>query len=559
MSSSIKVADLFAALALKIEPGTLARVDAFLNDAEGKTKKSSSKIGKHLSKAFGDLRAKIAPAVAAGIAGIGYAAVRGAQDALKFNEAVTTLKIASNGVIGTTDEMTRRFLDLSKSSGIAKEELVAAAQTYFDLTGDAKGTAEALEVFARVAKASATPMQDVAGAAFVMRQQFGIMPSDMEKAFSILIRGGKEGAVSLANMASLTGSMGAMFKVFGNSDGLEGAATMSALFQALRKDAGSAAEAATNLENLFAKIVSRKGELAKIGVRVEDGKLGSNKYKDIITIIKLLKGARDKDFSAFKDAFGADIQATKALDSASSQLGLIDELIQKTREADDVQKDLAERNASQSERAAKAMNAFKVSMVEAFTPERIEKFVAALQVALSAVTAIVQTISDLVDEVERLSGDNDQDLASAAVFKAAETAALQKGMTPVQAKKEGRAAVARQGRGQINRGGVQEDQGLLSADWGWEGIKTRARFASGFIGGGLIGLTGDKFLLGDGEIAAGNRKQSSGSYAAPTTITSHVNLSALTNSSPEEIARTVGRALEEFWNGKLRHALGGSR
>jgi hypothetical protein len=127
VSSSIKIAEIFAALGVRLEPGSVARVDKFLDENVDKAARSSGKIGKHIGKALGDMRRAIAPAVAGLAAGIGYAAVRGVDDALKFGEAVTTLKIAASGAMGSSEEMSQRFLDLSRSSGIAKEELVVSA------------------------------------------------------------------------------------------------------------------------------------------------------------------------------------------------------------------------------------------------------------------------------------------------------------------------------------------------------------------------------------------------------------------------------------------------
>lgn len=557
MSTSLKIAELWAGVGLRLDPQAIASVDRFLGKVGDKVAKSSSKFGASLSKAFNSLGSKVAPALAASMAGIGYAAVRGAQDALKFDEAITTLEISANRAMGTTDEMKKAFLGLSRSSGIAKEELVAAGQAYFDLTGDAAGTISAVTTFADVAKASATKMEDVSSAAAAMREQFGLMPSDFKDAFSILIAGGKAGAVSLANMASLTSSLGAKFKEFGGSQGLGGAASLSALFQTAMKDTGTAAEAATNLENLFAKIKTRRRELAKIGVKVEEGKVGSNKFKSVLEIVKLLDAAKKRNFGKFQDAFGADMQANAGLDSIAKRIRLVEELTEKTRYAKDVEQDLAIRNASESNKAAVAMNALKVSIVEAFTPDRIEKFVAAIQLAVSAATRVVDTIAALVDEVERLSGDNDQDLGSSAVASAARASYLRAhpNATSMDLARAGRAAVVRQGGGQINRGSATEDQGWLSVGGGWEGIKTRARFASGFLGGQFFGNTGDKFLLGDDTIAAANRQARTGNSAAPTSIVNnfHVDGSKDPTATAEEIGR---RVFKQEWAQQMRRAAG---
>lgn len=377
----MKVADIYALLTIKPDPASIKRASKFLDNADGQIGKSIAKMNKSLGR------------------GLNLAAVGGfaaftlaAKDALKFDETLTTLKIATDGALGSTEKMRQEFLNLSSASGVAKEELVAGAQAYFDLTGDAKGTTEAVRTFARVAKASATPMEDVSGAAAAMKEQFGLSAPEMEQAFSILIKGGKAGAVSLANMATLASSLGAKFKDFGSSQGLDGVASLGAMFQLVMKDSKNAAEAATNLENLFAKIKTRRAELAKIGVKVENGKTGSGQFKDITTILKLLDEAKKKNFSAFQDAFGADMQANAALDSLTKRLDVLGQFTEETRHANDVEKDLAERNRSGAERATKAWNDLKNTVARAFNPEMINGIANALSSIASTITSITNAV-----------------------------------------------------------------------------------------------------------------------------------------------------------------------
>ena len=122
---------------------------------------------------------------------------QGAQSALAFNESLTRLDIAANGAMGSIDEINSRILDVSDSTGVAKEEILAGANAFLALTGNGKAAAESMELFARVKKATGSSMDDIAASSAAVNQNLGIMPNQFEKAFSIMIAGGKAGAVEL--------------------------------------------------------------------------------------------------------------------------------------------------------------------------------------------------------------------------------------------------------------------------------------------------------------------------------------------------------------------------
>lgn len=357
--------------------------------ALAKYKDKADAFAKSVNKKFGTAL----NVVGAGITGV---IVAGAKDALNFDKILTQLYVSSAHAMGTTDEMRASFLRLSETTGVAKEELVAATQAYVALTGDGAGATKAVETFARVATASSSSIDDISGAAAALTQQFGIMPADMEQAFSILIAGGKAGKIELKDMAALTASLGASFKQFSGSQGLGGAASLGALFQLTAKDFGSASEAATGLERLMSNIQAREFDLADAGIKVRvGGKKGKGEFKDLVSIVKLLDEYQSKDAKGFNDAFGDNIIAKKALTAISDNIDQVESLTESTRNAKDVAIDLATVQQSASFRAAASWNKVKVAIANAFTPERVESIAKSIE----SITGVIIKVIDAVGGV----------------------------------------------------------------------------------------------------------------------------------------------------------------
>jgi TP901 family phage tail tape measure protein len=392
--SGIKVAELFAELGIVIDEAAMNKADKWLKDQSRKLDKLN--IAKKVNQQFGK-------ALNWAAAGVGATLVAGAKDALDFDRALTQLNVSSSGATGSVAEMHDQFLKLSQSTGLAKEELLAGAQAYVALTGDGAGAGKAVATFARVATASGAAMADVSGAAAALKEQFGLMPTELEDAFSILIRGGKAGKIELKEMASLTASLGAAFKQFGGSQGLGGAAQLGAMFQVAARNFGSASEASTGLERLMSNIQASEFKFAKMGVVFrKSGKAGKGEFKDVVTIVKQLGAVLDKDPKKFQKMFGENIIAKQALLALYQNIGAVEQLTVATRGAKDVTEDLATVQGSASFKAQKAWNDTKVAIARAFTPERVEQLANAITRVLAVVTRLIDAVGGVDNAVTAL-------------------------------------------------------------------------------------------------------------------------------------------------------------
>ncbi|NEJ10487.1 phage tail tape measure protein [Rhizobium leguminosarum] len=105
------------------------------------------------------------------------------------------------------------------------------------------------------AQASGAATEDIANTAIKASSALKIEASDMQRAFDIMVAGGKAGQFELKDMASFIPELANSFSSLGYS-GQDGLKELIALLQTLREDTGSAEAAATQAQNIFGKMYS---------------------------------------------------------------------------------------------------------------------------------------------------------------------------------------------------------------------------------------------------------------------------------------------------------------
>jgi TP901 family phage tail tape measure protein len=433
----MKIADLYASLQVKPDRSTFIRarrdVDKFTRETgrqfdglKGKIRNAffgaqgRNQSGQFTARGgglFGMLgrggsrgMSSLTKALGIGAAGFGLKALIG--DALKFDDALTSLNISSKGAMGTMTQVRRQILAVSKATGVAKEDLLGGAAAFVALTGDGKAASEAMETFARVQKATQASMEDISGAAAALNQQFGIGAKDFERAFSILVAGGKEGKVELKEMAQFSSELAAQFKSFSGGTGVGGLAQMSAAFQVAARDfggaGGGAAETATGLKALFSSFTSPRTlkALKELGVEIftigEDGTATLKSFPEIFDA--LANTDLVKDPRLLTKVFESS-EARRAANAILQNVDRFRELSVATLKADDIATDYNARQASASAKAAKAWNDVKVAMAEAFTPERLQAFANILGTVVEAAARLVGSLQAVADWADRHSGE----------------------------------------------------------------------------------------------------------------------------------------------------------
>lgn len=399
--SEMTIAELAIAIGLKTD-GINAKLDKILGETEKKTKSWGQKLASNLNKELGEkLGGALKMGALAGAAAFGVAF----KDALDFDALLGDIAIGSDGAVGSIEVLRGKILSMSRATGVAKEEIAGGIKKFVELTGDGKAAADSMEVFARTAVATKAEMSDIAEVAAAMNQQLGIAPKQFDKAFSILIAGGKAGSVEFKNMAALLSEVAAAGSKFDGMVGTDGLASLSAAFQLVRQGFGGpqgANKAATSLVALMGEIGDKSKALRKVGVRVwekrADGKTVKRDFRDIVKSLGKLTAKQRTEI------FGLD--AGKALEEILKVDGAWEQLTEKTKKANDNQTDYDKRQALASQRAANAWNAVKVAVAEAFTPERLQAFTAVLAKTLELAIDLTGWVSEILGMSNKVESED---------------------------------------------------------------------------------------------------------------------------------------------------------
>ncbi|MBX5082166.1 phage tail tape measure protein [Rhizobium lentis] len=105
------------------------------------------------------------------------------------------------------------------------------------------------------AQASGSATEDIANTAIKAASALKIQTSEMQKAFDVMVAGGKAGQFELKDMAAYIPELANSFASLGY-EGQGGLKQLIALLQTLREDTGSASAAATQAQNIFGKMFS---------------------------------------------------------------------------------------------------------------------------------------------------------------------------------------------------------------------------------------------------------------------------------------------------------------
>lgn len=400
-----------------------------------------------------------------------------AKGVIDFERSLTRFGIAASQTPEKLAKLRAGISDVSKETAVSRDQILAGAQTYVDLTGDAAGATNAMRSFARIAQASGSSVEDVAQAAASMQMSMKLDSSQIEEAFSGLISQGKAGAVSLKDMASELSTLGPMMAKFQGGKGAEGIRTMGAAFQVVRQGAGSAAEANTQLQSVITGVIAHAKTFEKAGVKIynKDPKTGVKTLRSFASIIEAIgKSKLMKDPTALGKAFGRT-EALAAFSTLVQNKKLYGELLESGKDATAVQKDLDTYLNSTAGKLDKAFNTLKVTVAEALTPERIEGFVNAMgklvEVLIKAV-GLVEQLGQKVDvegalgkkieqsEVDKAQGlTSEQKQARAAELERKAKALDRSDAMGTRGAREGFRAAAKKLRGQAGTWGQASDGG----------------------------------------------------------------------------------------------------
>lgn len=237
----------------------LKKFNQGMDDAEVSAKKTSDKV-----RALGIA----AGAVATGAIAVGTTAVK---NFAAFEREMGRIGTTAGATVAETVKASDDVQALAKRFALPLEEAVSGLDT---LTASGMDLDEAMTFLPSVlatAQASGAAVNDIANTAQKASSALKIEAGDLQKAFDIMVSGGKAGQFELKDMAASIPTLANSFANLGYS-GQEGLQKLIAILQTLREDTGSAGQAATQAQNIFSKMFSQEAEknFKDFGVNIRD-------------------------------------------------------------------------------------------------------------------------------------------------------------------------------------------------------------------------------------------------------------------------------------------------
>jgi TP901 family phage tail tape measure protein len=221
--------------------------------------------------------------------------------------------MARTGITGdATVEQTRRGTEQLRAMARETGTLFDPAQKGLDaITASGRDFTDAMKMMPSVlktAQASGAGVDDIANSSTALIDHMKISIAELGAAQDTLAMGGKLGKFELKDMARYLPSMLPAYKAIGKS-GQEGLRNLVAMLQVIRSGTGSAEEAASSAQNIFAKMESEQTvkNFKDMGVDLPKAmKKARAEGKDLLDVFldlsnQALKGDLSKVPQLFKD------------------------------------------------------------------------------------------------------------------------------------------------------------------------------------------------------------------------------------------------------------------
>lgn len=253
----------------------------------------------------GEIGGQIGSTLATG-AGIALPIGAAIKEAADFDYEMQLVGNTANMTKAQIADLRRSILEDSKAVGQSATNMQKGMGFLIAAGMDANLARQFLTSIGKTATATASDIEDLSKMVFTLNDSLKISPQGMQAAIDTLAQAGKEGNVELKDMAKQLPVLGAGFLSL-KMEGREAAATMGAALQIARKGAADADEAANNMKNFIAKIMSPE--------TLKKAKKNFN-----IDLYAIIQDAQKKGGNPFDAAMRAIIKATKGDQKAIGEL-----------------------------------------------------------------------------------------------------------------------------------------------------------------------------------------------------------------------------------------------
>jgi len=310
-------------------------------------------------------------------------------------------------LIGNTADMTREqilalgaeIMRVSQATGQSADNTRKAMGFLVAAGLDVKTAQGALVNIGKTATATGGDVEDISKAAFTLIDTLKIKPGqELQEALDTLAQAGKEGNVELKDMAKTLPVLGSGFQAL-KMTGREAAASMGAALEIARKGASDADEAANNVKNFIAKVMSP--ETLKKAKKTFNLDL----YKIITDAQKTGKNPFDESMKAIMKATKGDQKAIGELFSDMQVQNFIRPMIQNWDEYIRIKKKALTADGVIERDFGKMRETSKQQMAEfSNTLGRLAIIVGTA--LLPALTSVLQAITPIAQQVATFAAEN---------------------------------------------------------------------------------------------------------------------------------------------------------
>lgn len=336
-----------------------------------------------------------------------------ARSVMRYDDALVRLQIQAESTPEAMGAFSKSVRAASNATGMDAEKILGAATAYVTLTGDMKTATASTALWAKVAQATNSNVDDIAKTAAAMTQNLKVTPEEMEATFSALAIEGKKGAIELKDLASQMSTIAPMWAQFDKGTGTRGVRELGAALQIVKRGfGGDAGETVTGLQSLLTSITKHAGKFEAHGVKVfNTDKDGVQSMRDVYSIIDDIgKSDLAKHPEAMIKAFGR-VEAYRAYVQLHENKEELHALNAAASDGTAIQRDFGTYMESTAGKISTSLERAKNRMAEVFTPERIDKFAAALSKAVDGFAKLIdygEKLIGIVDTITQPVGDSDK-------------------------------------------------------------------------------------------------------------------------------------------------------
>lgn len=229
----------------------------------------------------------------------------GATDALKDFAALERQMTRIGITAGSSAEETQKAWGgvQQVAKDLNYDSVQPAIEALDTLVASGKTLEEAMAFLPSVlatAQASGAATTDIANTGLKAADALKIETKELQRAFDIMVSGGKAGQFELKDMAQYIPGLANSFATLGY-EGEDGLKRLVALLQTIREDTGDASAAATQAQNIFGKMFSAETgkKFADFGINLREEMEAAKKSGEdaVSAFVRLSKEAIDGDYT----------------------------------------------------------------------------------------------------------------------------------------------------------------------------------------------------------------------------------------------------------------------